>query len=283
MLLAQADDVVGLDPLLRRFTEVAGTYWVEVRDVRGAGGAAYTYTLTLTAGDLDAGEPNETENAATLLAVGGELAAAVGADDVDYYRVKVVAGESLSISVVAPTGSDARPTLRVVQSGTDLDVTIGPAASDAITVVPELAGDLLLVVSGGSGAGGVYLLTVDHDYGADDREPDGTPETATALSVGDPAFGVIGRAADVDLFRVAATAGQRLTFDVDAEVDGSELDGELTLLAPDGTTVLATNDDSDGLDPGLTYTFTAGGTYYVRVTDLFHEGGEDFYYTLYVQ
>jgi hypothetical protein len=280
VLLAQTDDVAGLDPRIRRFAAAAGAYWVEVRDVRGAGGATYTYALTLAASDLEIGEPNDTEATGTSIGIGGEVAAHLGSGDVDYYRVVAAAGEALLVRAVAPAGSGARPTLRVVQPGTDFDATTGPATDDRLTVVPDTAGDLLIAVIGGSGLGGPYLLTVGHDYGADDSEPNDTVATATPLAAGDPAFGVIGQAADVDLFRIAVAAGQRLTFDVDAEAEGSELDGHLTLLARDGTTVLASDDDTDGLDPRLTHTFSAAGTYYLKVTDLFREGGEDFYFTL---
>jgi hypothetical protein len=280
ILLEEDDDVVGLDPRIHRFAEAVGSYRVEVRDVRGEGGVSYTYTLTLAAGDLGVGEPNDGQGTATLVGIGGEVAAALGSGDVDYYRVVAAAGEALAVTTAAPAGTGVRPTLEVVQPGTDLDVITGPAAENRVAVVPEVAGDLLIAVIGGSGLGGPYLLAVGHDYGADDAEPNDTVAMATPLVAGDPAFGIIGHAVDTDLFRIEVAAGQRLTFDVDAAVDGSELDPHLALLDIDGTTVLAGDDDTDGLDPRLTHTFTTGGTYYLRVTDLFREGGEDFYFSL---
>jgi hypothetical protein len=48
----------------------------------------------------------------------------------------------------------------------------------------------------------------------------------------------------------------------------------------EGTTVLARDHDSDGLDPRLTHTITAAGAYYLAATDLSHVSGEDFSCTL---
>jgi hypothetical protein len=279
-VVAAADDVAGLDPRLRQFTADAGAYWVEVRDVRAAGGSAYTYALNLTTSNLAVGEPNGSADNATLAAVGSEIAAELGSADVDWYRVAVVAGEAFRVSASAPEGSATRPILRLYQPDTRLDLTTGPAAESRLSAVAVNRGDLLVAVSSQAGGEGPYLLTVDHDHGADDAEPNDTAATATELIVGDPAFGTIGQAGDGDIFRITVAAGQRLTFDVDAEVDGAELDAELTLLASDGGTVLAANDDTDGLDPRLTHTFREAGTYYLKVIDLFREGGADFYFTL---
>ncbi|RMF77576.1 MAG: hypothetical protein D6739_12605, partial [Nitrospirae bacterium] len=113
-----------------------------------------------------------------------------------------------------------------------------------------------------------------------DDEAGATPAGAAPLAAGESASGWIGADGDADAYAVAVAAGERLTFDVDAEADGSELDATLTLIAADGTTVLATSDDTDGLDPRLTHTFAAAGTVYAVVTDLFGEGGEDFFYRL---
>jgi len=279
-VVAEVDDVAGLDPRLRQFTLAAGSYWVEVRDVRDAGGPAYTYALTVTTSDLAVGEPNESVATATLVAIGSEIAAELVDSDTDWYRVAVVAGEAVTVVATAPDGSHARPILHLYQPDTDLDFTAGPTADSRLSTVAVTSGDLFIAVAAEVGEGGAYLLTIDHDHGADDAEPNDTPATATPLVVGDPAYGIVGHAGDADLFRLAVAAGQSLTFDVDAEVDGSELDAHLTLLATDGTTVLATDDDSDGLDPRLSHTFPTAGTYYLKVTDLFREGGPDFYFSL---
>jgi len=279
-VVAEIDDVAGRDPRLRQFTAEAGSYWVEVRDVRDVGGPAYTYALTLTTSDLSVGEPNQSVATATLTAMGSEIAAELTDLDADWYRLAVVAGEAMTVAATAPDGSHTRPILRLNQPETDLDLTTGPTADSRLSAVAVTSGDLFIAVSAEAGQGGPYLLTIDHDHGADDAEPNDTPATATPLVVGDPVYGIVGRADDADLFRIAVAAGQSVTFDVDAEADGSELDAHLTLLATDGTTVLATDDDTDGLDPRLTHTFPAAGTYFLKVTDLFREGGADFYFSL---
>ena len=52
---------------------------------------------------------------------------------------------------------------------------------------------------------------------------------------------------DVDLFQVQLDLGDRLTIDIDAEINGSSLDSILRLFDSEGNEV-AVNDDFDSLD-----------------------------------
>jgi hypothetical protein len=274
-----SDDREGLDPGIALFLTATGTHRLAVGDVRDLGGAAYTYHLDLTATDLHAREPDDTAAQASWTGVDTEIPAALTADDVDHYRFQARAGEALVVEVsAASVGSALRPALHLAQAASGLELSAPASGDPRLAAVIPGTGPVVVAVAG-SGTGH-YLLTVRRDYVGDDGEPNGLVEQATPLALDDPAFGLIGHDTDADFFRVQVAAGQRLTFDVDAEVDGSELDPTLTLVDRDGTTVIATVDDTDGLDPRLTHTFAAAGTYYLKVTDLFQEGGDDFYYAL---
>jgi Ca2+-binding RTX toxin-like protein len=75
---------------------------------------------------------------------------------------------------------------------------------------------------------------------------------------------------------ITVAAGDIITLDVDYGGNtGLDTDTTLRIFANDGTTQLAYNDDapldpgsSSSFDSGLTYTFTLGGTYFVRIGDI---------------
>lgn len=118
-------------------------------------------------------------------------------------------------------------------------------------------------------------------------EPNDTPASATLLQLdgSGPARGIgaaIGAAADVDYYKLAATAGDRLWISVDTGRSSGappfSRDSALSVYAPDGTTLLEADDD-DGTGNGLGATVEtqeasivaglpvpATGTYVIRVT-----------------
>jgi subtilisin family serine protease/Leucine-rich repeat (LRR) protein/C1A family cysteine protease len=89
---------------------------------------------------------------------------------------------------------------------------------------------------------------------------------------------------DVDYYRFTGSAGDTLAADIDAEIDGSSLDSVLDLYGPNGTTLLASNNDYNppDLDSRIEYTLPADGTYYLRVRDYDYPttGGRQYFYTL---
>jgi len=90
-----------------------------------------------------------------------------------------------------------------------------------------------------------------------------------------------------DWFCFQANAGERITFDVDARngahrPPNSTLDSYLLLNSAGG--VLAENDDADGLDSFIGYTFPEAGTYYIEVASCcVGDGQAGGFYTLHVE
>ena len=98
-----------------------------------------------------------------------------------------------------------------------------------------------------------------------ETEPNDIVATADSVALGDRASGVVNAAGDVDTWFVDLEAGVFLSVDVDAEAIGSPLDPTVVLLASDGRTVLAFNDDFDGLDSRISFHIPVSGRYYLAI------------------
>lgn len=161
-------------------------------------------------------------------------------------------------------------TLRV---GTpDLTLT-GGQPSDRATFVGQLtvtSGDVI-----GSVAPNLVMLTkgaVDLNP-VDPYEPNDTPATATPIAYGQTtktAY-IFGKAKDLDYFKFTGAAGDKILAEARARAQiGGSLDTYLTLIGPDGKTVLAENDDRGtpriDSDSEIAFTLPAAGQYYLVVT-----------------
>ncbi|MGC4936902.1 pre-peptidase C-terminal domain-containing protein [Kribbella sp. DT2] len=99
-----------------------------------------------------------------------------------------------------------------------------------------------------------------------------TPETATALTIGTPALGVITTETDTDVFRVDVATAGTYTATVTPAPTGANLDAQLDLLNSAGTPMASANPASGqsdaGTPTGLDATITTElqpGTYYLRL------------------
>ncbi len=116
-----------------------------------------------------------------------------------------------------------------------------------------------------------------------EMEPNDTTSQATRVVVPGGVNGRIGAKRDLDHFVFTARKGQALRLEVFARRFGtplrSELDSLIDVMTPEGK-LLASNDDLNGKDAGLTFTPPADGDYIVRIRDLNNKGGEGFVYFL---
>lgn len=120
---------------------------------------------------------------------------------------------------------------------------------------------------------------------AGDAEPNNTPAQALPLSLGNTVSGVICPAGDIDYYIFSASAGQRLSADIDSQTAGSALDGYLFLLdAVDGSRLAASDDELAyvRLDPHLGYLVQRSGQYLLKLRAWDHPsaGGAGYPYTL---
>ena len=173
-------------------------------------------------------------------------------------------------------------------------VTVGDVepAKEALGAVFHIAPDAppgrrwVRVVGGAAGLTNYRTFFVGRMPEVVEREPNETPASAAEVSPPVVVNGRIGRDVDVDCFRFHARAGQRIVAAVLAHGMDSPghtglgiLDTSLELQDGKGT-LLATAEDTLGLDPVLTYTARADGPHVVRVQSLGYRGAPRAVYRL---
>ena len=138
----------------------------------------------------------------------------------------------------------------------------------------------------------LFLISVKSLFAAPvlERESNNSINTAQPISPMLSNGGVIDSALDKDYFAFRAELGESVHADILAlgfragSQPGSDLNAKLSLLDTDGTTVLIEDMPAGAYDdPFIEYTFTASGTYYLRVTDVNNTGGVDHIYFLSVE
>ncbi|MCG8570885.1 MAG: PPC domain-containing protein [Spirochaetes bacterium] len=112
---------------------------------------------------------------------------------------------------------------------------------------------------------GSYTISAAQTNG-DHNEPDNDYSNATPVFNGYDAVHSIHEAGDHDWFSIAAQSGQNYTFRTDSAGGyTSPADTVIYLYGPDGTTLLAENDDFAGIFSKIDYTFSSDGTYFIKV------------------
>ena len=163
---------------------------------------------------------------------------------------------------------------RVGDTQVEVDVTL-PAD------VPE--GSVPFVVVTPAGTTAPHRLLVSRPGAiVKEKEPNNGFANAQALTVPATVDGLIAHNQDVDVFRIAGKAGQKLLVEVLAARHGSALDSVLTLYDDKGT-ALASNDDTEGADSRLEVTLPRAGTYFVGLIDANDQGGPAHVYRLVIR
>ncbi|RKZ24117.1 hypothetical protein DRQ16_00510, partial [bacterium] len=122
---------------------------------------------------------------------------------------------------------------------------------------------------------------VSGEISGDPYEPNDDPSSAYHISYGTVIYALINPAGDEDWFKFTGNAGDSIEIDIDANTLGSPLDPVLYLYENDGVTVVAWDDDTDGLDSYITCTLPSSGLYYIKIVDYgVPDGGPDYFYHL---
>ncbi len=163
----------------------------------------------------------------------------------------------------------------------DFDMALSGSTPDGHT----LAFTFLIEASGGAGpwVRSFSLPTYCCNDANDIYTNNDTPAQATSISYDMTLIDLdICSPGDQDYYTFYGQTGEVIMVDVDASVDGSLLDPVLYLYGSDVSTPLQVSDDADDLDPFISYTLPANGTYYLKVKDYYANpprGGADYYYT----
>jgi hypothetical protein len=108
-------------------------------------------------------------------------------------------------------------------------------------------------------------------------EPNNAQAEATAATAPSALNGVIGSPGDVDCFKFACKANDVYDIQVYARSVRSPLDAVLTVLHPNGSGVVA-NDDNGGPDSYVRFQAPADGEFTIHLRDHLGKGGPDYVY-----
>jgi hypothetical protein len=132
---------------------------------------------------------------------------------------------------------------------------------------------------------GIYGISNPRAFVVGDRpeiaesEPNNSREQATEIPAACWANGRSEPAKDVDYFRFAAKAGERLVIEVWAERVDSKIDATLELYDAQGR-LLQLVRDFNHHDPLIDFRVPADGEYFLKLYDLQFHGGTDYHYRL---
>ncbi len=248
-----------------------------------------TSLRAVPAGIVGESEPNDSPGTADSTALGDQATGSIDpAGDGDYWFFLAMAGQVVEIDVDA------------AQVGSPLDPTLELLASDGVSVLAfnddfdgldsrlsyriQTSGVYYAVIrgfGGGGGTGFTYAInfgTIICNVVGNESEPNDSTAVARAVSLDTDGTGEICPTVDEDYWSFPVSAGTIVELDIDASEFGSPLNPVVGLFAPDGTTLLAFNDDFDGLDSRLQYRVDASGTYYAGVAG--YDGGPGYTYTI---
>jgi hypothetical protein len=240
-------------PLIEWTAPTDGTYYAQVKGLNPS--SVGTYSLGLSQVFFD----DYGNDAASAAAISVPTTQQEGdievTNDVDWFKFTAVAGSPYNITVQLDTLPYA--TLQVIGPDGTTSLLSSGGFGPSVQWTAPTNGTYYLKV-GGLTFTGIYFVSIAiDDFG-------NTPATATTIAVPSTTSGIIEAPSDVDTFKFVATSGTSYRFKTNFGTLG---DSTLTLLAPDGTTQLAFNDDDPGggLSSLIDWTAPANGTYFVQV------------------
>jgi Zn-dependent metalloprotease/methionine-rich copper-binding protein CopC len=270
----------------------AGTYRI-VLGGAGAGTGTYAVQLVLNAAQETEGVLTGVSNDAIstaqaldsgLTALGGTaartavLGAISSANDTDYYRLTLAAGDTLSMALKGLNASSATARLYNAAGALLANAVTGPKNFDRVfkDFTAPTDGDYFIAVSSTASTNYSLVLSKNSEFNSEANDTMAQAQDILSRQVGGDqwVFGHTGAAGDsADLFRVNLAAGAALTLQTFTPADGTgefnnSFNPRLRLLDAAGN-VVAENDDSapDGRNALLTYVNTdSNATFYVEIS-----------------
>jgi methionine-rich copper-binding protein CopC/Ca2+-binding RTX toxin-like protein len=188
-------------------------------------------------------------------------------DDGDLFKVVLTEGLTYVFQAQGAGGAGLSDPYLVLLGGhaapLAFDDDSGGGLNARIVYAPTFTGTHYLAAF--SADGGVGAYTVSAATVADDFTANTSTSGVVVVNAAGTA-GVIETAGDVDLFRVALTAGTRYTFEL-ARSGGGLSDPFLHLYGMDMGEWAMDNDSGGGGNSRITVSATSSGTYYLRVSD----------------
>lgn len=265
--LAMSDDTEeGLNPVLDFIPRTNGDVFLEARGYADA----YTglYALSVTA------ERMPTDNISADNRTRGRINAGQSINgsldfptDMDWYRVRLEAGESYRFTLNSSGGDNALsdPMLVIYDASgaqVGMDDDGGEGLNSYLEFTAATAGNYFVEARGfGEEATGAYTLSA----AAGDIPSDASTD-ASLSSEGDYREGVLSPAGDRDWYRVDLTEGQAFRVSVETTQTADALgDPYVVLYGPDGAEVGRDDDGGEGLNAWLEYQAAISGPHFVEV------------------
>jgi hypothetical protein len=162
---------------------------------------------------------------------------------------------------------------------------VGEGGSESATVeITAAAGAPLapceLTVSGPGGKSSPLKLFVEDIPQVQAQKPNQTTAQATPVSLPASVWGAFGQKGEEDFFAFDAKAGQHVVFDVAARRFGSKAQAQIALIDAAGKVLATSGASVDDPDPLLAWAAPADGRYFVKVSDLQGDMGDDDFYRL---
>ncbi|HEV2745698.1 MAG TPA: pre-peptidase C-terminal domain-containing protein [Allosphingosinicella sp.] len=267
-LLQTNDDFNTTDSRIVFTPSTGGTYYLTAG---GFGSATGTYAIRARR-DFDDLRDTKADTSAPIGALptaGNRQGAIEEAGDRDVFAVTLVRGQRYAFELDGTDGDGgtlADPLLQLHNGGGTLLASNNNSGGtpDARILFTATTGGTFYLTADGVGAGtGTYTLrsTLLDDYR--DTITDASAPLG-ALPSGGTKAGTLELGGDKDVFAVTLTAGQNYTFDLRGSAGGGGTLGDPVLeLRNSAGTLLAANDDFNGLDSRIIFTATASGTYYL--------------------
>ena len=232
-------------------------------------------------GDANEAEPNNPVAQPVSLPV--NLFGEISVDsDVDYFSFLAFAGQQITIEPFAARLRRSNLIAEIAifdSSGGLIQAMTGDENNDPLIRFTSLIDQVLIVgISDADELGGGsfdYILNITRGVDVDEQEPNGSSAQLLAALPATVFGGIEGRN-DVDFFSFAASAGQTLIVDADAEVLGSDLDAEINLIDPITGIEFFYNDQNDGADPRFNIVLPYTGRYVIGI-GAFNSNSSGFY------
>lgn len=233
----------------------------------GFNGATGAYKLRADAAPLPPDPAGNDRTTRARIAIGQSLSGGLDYQhDVDWYRVRLAAGESYRFIANSPDGDRNFDTMVVLHNSAGEELAVdddgGPGLNSYLEFNAPESGDYFVEVRGfAEDAVGDYTLAAR----AGDIPADNTTD-ATLSADGDYLQGMLSPAGDLDWFRIELAEGQSMRLNVNGAEDANPLSDPLIVLyAPDGTEAARDDDGGEGLNSRLEFTAPTAGSYFLQV------------------
>lgn len=260
------------------FTTIGGGEYFLLFDASDGGAADYTFTISAVRDDFGASAQSAGRLSIDGAAVGARLEVS---EDRDWFAVSMTAGVTYRVLV----GNDMRDIEPQLTSKTGIAVVASDGryvATRAATFddngtqvrmleyTPTISGTYHVEVFSGLNGGGTYhvrAVTIPADDHGD------TPGSATVIAPDAPRTGQVRSATDLDVFKLAMTAGQTYVVEVAAQ---NATGGATLALSGAGVAVVSSSFSAAGLAAYQVLTATASGDYYFTLANGAQAGASDY-------